>query len=169
MRRSLPGSAAAATLIALTLCLPGATALAGNSNPPGNNGTIKVNENGQTSNSNDPHVGCVFELDLFGADAGPQTAEVTFEVVPPTGRQVLFTDTVAFAGHGAGGSMDGFDGKRTYSLVGGLNAFAPGEQGWHIKLTTHTTGSQGADTKSKTFWVTGCEAPPPPPDNGGEN
>ena len=34
------------------------------------------------------------------------------------------------------------------------------QQGYHVKLTIHTPGSIGADTKHKVFWVEPCEADP---------
>jgi hypothetical protein len=33
-------------------------------------------------------------------------------------------------------------------------------QGFHVKLTVHAEGSQGADTKHKVFWVEGCKTYP---------
>src|SRR5690606_18956235 len=30
------------------------------------------------------------------------------------------------------------------------------QQSWHVRLTVHAEGSQGADVKHKTFWVSGC-------------
>ncbi len=35
------------------------------------------------------------------------------------------------------------------------------QQGYHVKLTIHAPGSQGADTKHKVFWVEPCETARP--------
>jgi hypothetical protein len=129
-------------------------------NPPGNNGTIKVD--GQPFDDapdNEPHVGCTFQVDFYGYDQGDLFADVTFEAHPPTGPvRTLLTDTV-FIGeddNAGGGSEAGLDASATYTLD--FDAIVPHPvQGFHVKLTIHADGSQGADTKHKVFWVTGCE------------
>jgi len=87
---------------------------------------------------------------------------VTFEAHAPTLRpdgddQVLLTDTV-FIGeddNSGGGSEAGLDASRTYRLS--FAGIAPHPvQGFHVKLTVRADGSQGADTKHKVFWVSGC-------------
>jgi len=147
--------------ILLTLAIPqiaGATP-----NPPGNNGTIKVDrEPFDDAPDNEPHVGCTFQVDSYGFDEGDLNADVTFTAHPPTGdRQVVLTDTV-FIGeddNSGGGSEAGLDASKTYTLD--LTGITPHpEQGVHVKLTINADGSQGADTKYKVFWVTGCETPP---------
>src|SRR3954470_23915833 len=73
-------------------------------NPPGNNGTVKVE--GETFDSlhdNDPHVGCQLLIQWYGFDAGARTTTVTFDAQPPTGTgqgQTLLTDTFTFTGSG---------------------------------------------------------------------
>jgi hypothetical protein len=135
-------------------------------NPPGNNGTIKVdNEPFDDDPNNEPHVDCVFQVDFYGYDEGDLFADVIFEVHPPTGApEVILTDEV-FIGeddNSGGGSEAGLDASETYDLTALLQGFEPHpQQGWHVKLTIHADGSQGADTKFKVFWVSGCEAPPP--------
>jgi uncharacterized repeat protein (TIGR01451 family) len=128
--------------------------------PPGNNGTIKVD--GVPFDdipNNEPHIGCNFQIDFYGYDQGDLNATVTFEAVPPTppsGSQTLLTDTV-FIGeddNSGGGSEAGLDASRTYTLD--LSGIAPGLAGVHVRLTINAPGSQGADTKFKDFWVTGC-------------
>ena len=70
---------------------------------------------------------------------------------------VLLTDTV-FIGeddNAGGGSEAGLDASETYTLdVAGIEPHP--NQGFHVKLTVNAEGSQGADTKHKVFWVTGC-------------
>jgi hypothetical protein len=131
-------------------------------NPPGNNGTVKIDDTPFDDHpNNEPHVGCVFQVDFYGYDEGDLDATVTFEAHPPTLRagddQVLLTDTV-FIGeddNSGGGSEAGLDASATYTLD--LTGIEPhGNQGVHVKLTIHAEGSQGADVKHKVFWVTGC-------------
>jgi hypothetical protein len=148
---------AAATLV-LGVQLLGGLAVAA-PNPPGNNGTVKVDDIPFDDHpNNEPHVGCTFQVDFYGFDEGDLFADVSFESHPPTGPvQVLLTDTV-FIGeddNSGGGSEAGLDASETYTLD--FTGIAPHpNQGFHVKLTIHAEGSQGADTKYKVFWVTGC-------------
>jgi LPXTG-motif cell wall-anchored protein len=133
--------------------------------PPGNNGTVKIDGvDFDDHPDNEPHVGCVFQVDFYGYDEGDLFADVTFKVHPPTGNLVILEDTDIFIGeddNSGGGSEAGLDASRTYDLTSLLAAFEPHpEQGWHIKLTVNADGSQGADVKHKVFWVTDCETPP---------
>lgn len=137
-------------------------------NPPGNNGTVKVDGVEFDSHpDNEPHVGCSFEIDWYGMDEGDLWSDVTFAVQPPTGKpEDILTDTV-FIGeddNSGGGSEDGLDASREYDLTNLLvGHFDPQpQQGYHIKLTINTDGSQGADVKHKVFWVDGCEGETPP-------
>src|SRR4029077_3792435 len=59
-----------------------------------------------------------------------------------------------------GGSEAGLDAQETYTLS--FTGTPHPQQGFHVKLTIHADGSQGADTKHKVFWVTGCEGTPTP-------
>jgi LPXTG-motif cell wall-anchored protein len=134
-------------------------------NPPGNNGTVKIDgEEFDVHPDNEPHVGCVFQVDFYGFDEGDLNAHVTFAVQPPTGPFVTILEDDVFIGeddNSGGGSEAGLDAERTYDLTGLLDEFEQHpNQGWHIKLTVNAEGSQGADTKHKVFWVTGCETPP---------
>jgi hypothetical protein len=134
-------------------------------NPPGNNGTVKVDGVGFDDHpGNEPHVGCLFQVDFYGYDEGELFADVTFEVHPPTGSpEVILTDEV-FIGeddNSGGGSEAGLDASATYDLSALLQGFEPHpQQGWHVKLTVNADGSQGVDVKHKVFWVSGCETPP---------
>jgi len=136
----------------LALTVPSALA-----DPPGNNGTIKID--GQPFDSapnNEPHVGCTFQLDFYGFDEGDDlNASVTFQAWAPTGpTQTLLSDTVPIGEDPAGGGTD-LDAERTYTLD--TSALTPHPvQGFHVKVTVHADGSIGADTKYKVFWVTGC-------------
>jgi hypothetical protein len=135
-------------------------------NPPGNNGTIKLDATPFDDHpNNQPHLGCVFQVDFYGYDEGDLDATVTFQAHPPTQRpgddQVLLTDTV-FIGeddNAGGGSEAGLDASVTYTLD--FTGIEPHPvQGFHVKLTINAEGSRGADVKHKVFWVTGC--PPAP-------
>src|SRR5215203_1416450 len=83
--RSVRTSAAvsAALLSPFLLAAMPVTALAA----PGNNGTVKVAPHGDVDSipNNTPHVGCVFQLEWYGFDAGV-TSTVSFaEQAPTTG------------------------------------------------------------------------------------
>lgn len=129
--------------------------------PHGNNGTVKIDGVAFDDHpNNEPHVGCTFQVDFYGFDRGDLSAHVIFEAQAPSGSGVLLEDDVFIGEDDAsgGGSEAGLDASATYTLdVSGLDEHP--QQGYHIKLTVHADGSQGADTKHKVFWVTGCEPP----------
>ena len=165
-RGKLSVAAVAVSLAATAMVLTGAGWASAGPNPPGNNGTIKIDDVPFDDHpNNEPHVGCVFQVDFYGYDEGDLDAEVTFEAHPPTQRdgddQVLLTDTV-FIGeddNSGGGSEAGLDASETYILD--FTGIEPHPvQGFHVKLTIHAEGSQGADVKHKVFWVTGCGPSP---------
>lgn len=136
-------------------------------NPPGNNGTIKIDAVDFDSHpDNEPHVGCVFQVDFYGFDQGNLFAAVNFEGQPPSGRGSILQDKV-FMGedsNAGGGSVAGLDASRTYDLSKVIGALkAQPQQGYHIKLTINADGSQGATSKYKVFWVRGCV-----PDSSGD-
>jgi hypothetical protein len=131
--------------------------------PPGNNGTVKVD--GVVFDDvpdNQPHVGCIFQIDFAGFDEGDLDASVTFRVVPPTAVDgEILTDDLAIGEDPAGGATDQ-DASATYDLSVALAGVVPHPtQGIHVRLIVHAEGSQGADTKFKEFWVTGCGTTPP--------
>lgn len=137
--------------------------------PAGNNGTVKVDgkpfdDHPDDPPANEPHVGCEFQIDFAGFDAGVDlNASVLFEAQPPTVTEPreLLNDPEIFIGEDAAGGATDSDASRTYDLTNALVAIDPHpEQGWHVMLTVHADGSQGADTKFKVFWVEGCETPP---------
>ena len=153
----LIGVSAATLLMMAWAVFPAGVAQA---DPPGNNGTIKVDgEEFDSHPDNEPHVGCTFQIDWYGFDEGDFFSDVTFETQAPTLPQnsVLLTDTV-FIGeddNSGGGSEAGLDASKTYTLD--FTGFDPHDiQGFHVKLTINTDGSQGADVKHKVFWVTEC-------------
>jgi hypothetical protein len=128
-------------------------------NPPGNNGTVKVDgEPFDAKLGNEPHVGCVFLIDFYGFDQGPFNATSTFELVPPTAGGVLDTVTTFIGGGTAGGgdTLDASLAEDLNSAVAASGVNPQPNQGFHVKLTVNADGSIGANTKHKTFWVTGC-------------
>ena len=172
-RGKLSVAAVAVSLAATAMVLTGAGWASAGPNPPGNNGTIKIDDAPFDDHpNNEPHVGCVFQVDFYGYDEGDLDAEVTFEAHPPTQRdgddQVLLTDTV-FIGeddNSGGGSEAGLDASETYILD--FTGIEPHPvQGFHVKLTIHAEGSKGADVKHKVFWVTGCGPSPTTTTTGG--
>ena len=158
------GLAVAATL---TLVGLGATALPTAADakvvgdPPGNNGTVKITPRGEDDGipQNTPHVTCAFDIEWYGFDEGPDiVSTVTFAMQAPT-KDVGLSGTdpsqVVVGEDPAGGAGTDFDGEATYTL-----SFAgepDPQQGYHVEVTVHTPGSQGADTKHKVFWVTPCD------------
>jgi hypothetical protein len=153
-----------ASMFAGAACLVATIPGQAGADPPGNNGTVKIDrEDFDDRPNNEPHVGCVFQVDWYGFDEGDFFSDVTFEVHPPTGDEVILTDEV-FIGedsNSGGGSEAGLDASETYDLTTALLGFEPHpQQGWHVKLTVNNDGSQGADVKHKVFWVSGCEVPP---------
>jgi hypothetical protein len=151
---------AGAGILALSaLALSGAQGFA--EDPPGNNGTVKIDgiPFDQYPN-NEPHVGCIFQVDFYGFDEGDLNAKVRFKVWPPTGDMVTILQDKVFIGEDSndgGGSLAGLDAERTYDLAPYLKSYmAHPQQGYHIKLFVNADGSQGADKKHKTFWVSEC-------------
>jgi len=129
--------------------------------PPGDNGTVKIDGiDFDVHPNNEPHVGCVFQVDFYGFDEGPYDARVRFFAIPPTGTRVLLESDKVFIGedpHDDGGSIPGLDAEATYDLAAALKSFmAHPQQGYHIKLVVNAPGSIGDDKKHKVFWVEEC-------------
>lgn len=167
-RTGLPrGVPAAACGIGLLLALAGPAGA--QADPPGNNGTVKIDAVAFDDHpNNEPHVGCEFQVDFYGFDEGDLDASVLLEAIPPTvpdgtvppgGGHELLGDVVPIGEDPADGGTD-LDASATYDLTSALAGIDPHPvQGWHVRLTVHAEGSQGADTKHKVFWVSGCEVP----------
>ncbi|MGI8658650.1 MAG: hypothetical protein ACR2K4_07775, partial [Candidatus Limnocylindria bacterium] len=113
------------SLLAFVLVGPALAAV----NPGGNNGTIKIDGIPFDDHpNNEPHPGCIFQVDFYGFDQGDLYANVLFEAIPPTGSgEDLLTDTV-FIGeddNSGGGSERGLDASRTYDLTAALQGLTP--------------------------------------------
>jgi hypothetical protein len=156
-------------LLSMLLSLAVAGPAAAKKNPPGNNGTVKVDGLDFAKHpNNEPHVGCRFEIDFYGFDADVGHAEVIFAAHAPTGNGHLVTKWVDIGedDNSGGGSEAGWDGSVEVDLTEALASYqAHPQQGYHVKLTVHAPGSQGADTKHKVFWVGPCDPPVTPPNN----
>ena len=156
---AIGGAALSTALVGMMMTGPSASA-----DPPGNNGTVKIDAEAFDDHpNNEPHVGCIFQVDFYGFDEGDDlNADVTFQVWPPTGPMETVLEDDVFIGednNSGGGSQAGLDATETYQLH--LSAYeAHPQQGFHVKLIVNADGSQGADTKHKVFWVTGCEDAP---------
>ena len=144
---------------ALCMLVAGAGSALAGGNPPGNNGTVKIDGTSlEQPNANEPHVGCAFAINFFGFDEGALTGTATFELLPPTGNELLQADSTFIGGDPAGGGTD-LDGTLYEDLsaaIAASGATAPPNQGFHIRLTVDAQGSISAMTKHKTFWVTDC-------------
>jgi LPXTG-motif cell wall-anchored protein len=148
----------AAVLAATVAFGPGVAHANGNA-PAGNNGTIKIDGTpAEDGNDNKPHPGCQFTVEFFGYDAGDRTATLEFEAQAPTDGGLLLEDTQHFTvAERTGGNQ--FDHRAEYDLSEALASRTPHpKQGYHVKLTVHVDGAQGADVKHKVFWVSECAA-----------
>jgi len=158
-----------AAAIAGCVALAGLATPAFAQDPPGNNGTVKIDDVAFDDHpNNEPHVGCVFQVDFYGYDEGDDlSAHVTFTSQPPTptGPSIVLLEDDVFIGeddNSGGGSQAGLDASKTYTLdFGGIEPHP--NQGFHVKLTINAEGSQGADTKHTVYWVEQCVTPTPSP------
>jgi hypothetical protein len=156
--------------IAAASAVVGAVTIAGvsvaSADPPGNNGTVKINSQDVDSSddiSNAPHVPCDFQLEFFGFDEG-QTATITFTIHPPSGNgDVLLSETRTVSTDPAGGGLNDVDEVFPYSGTSfGLDRFsAQPQQGFHVKVTIESAGVPGGK-KHKVFWLQ-CAVTSPSP------
>jgi hypothetical protein len=155
-------------ITALAIGLLGLMALPAFADPPGNNGTVKIDgiELDQHSD-NEPHPGCLFEVDFYGFGASLD-ATSTFFAWPPTGNQQQVHQVVTVLDNDdstGGGSEAGYDGGT--GLID-LSPFLAGiiphpQQGFHVKVRVDVPegSDSNAFSKYKVFWVT-CEYSPSP-------
>jgi hypothetical protein len=134
-------------------------------NPPGNNGTIKIEDAVLTDKppNNNPHQGCTFRVEFYNYDKGDDyRATVKFEDKSPTadaGLEVVSGNLNPLIGGDAAGGGTDLDASEVYTLK--FTGQPHPKQGYHVKITIHADGSIGNDTKHKVFWVKGCDATPP--------
>lgn len=162
-RAVLAGVAGLATVAGLTLVGPSISAAP--RDPGGANGTVKIDgEPFDTHPNNEPHVGCLFEVDFYGFDEGDHVATVEFTAQPPTGAGETLTADEVFVGEDAAGGGTDLDAERSFDLGPALAAYDPHpDQGYHVKVTVAAPGRGGkVATKHKVLWVEGCGTTPPP-------
>jgi len=167
---TLSGLAVAAPLAMASwgaMALPATAQPADAGDPRGNNGTVKITPVGEEDGipQNTPHVACGFDIEWYGYDEGADiVSTVSFAMQAPTSDVALSVTgpSEVFVGDdAAGGAGNDPDGEATYNL--GFTGASHPEQGYHVKVTVKTPGSQGADTKHKVIWVTGsCDGGPGP-------
>lgn len=128
----------------------------GTKNPPGNNGTIKVDVLPDEDDARDTEThGCAVQVEFFGFDAH-QVVSVTFSGQAPTDFGVLAgvqPSQLTLDGDGVdGGSLDG---KQDYDLMGALHASGvapePGK-GYHVRVEVDSLDAPGG-AKTKVFWL----------------
>ena len=144
-----------ASLVALSL--GAGVAHADGNAPAGNNGTIKIDGvPADDGNDNVPHPGCGFTVEFFGYDAGERHARLEFDAQSPLeGGMLLELPTRFTVAERTGGNQ--LNHRLEVDLADVLAGRTPHPmQGYHVKLTVHVDGAQGADTKHKVFWVSEC-------------
>ncbi|MDQ1396699.1 MAG: hypothetical protein QOG64_1958 [Acidimicrobiaceae bacterium] len=162
------GALGVSAAAAISLALPAAPAMAASDHgnrPPGNNGTIKIDEFPMDGgNGDDPHVDCRFSVNFFGYDGGTRTAKLTFAGQAPTGGGVLQESTTSWTTdrRTSGNQFDATVGPIDLTEALAKAGVSPAKQGYHIKLTVNVTGSQGSDAKHKVFWLKPCASPASP-------
>ena len=122
---------------------------------PGNNGDIHV----VTTTNLDGSPGCRFDVEFSDFDATTLTSELDFSLQAPT--LGALTDPIAVELFTFTGGQ-GLNASASYDLSTALLASgaSPTDQGYHVKVETHTPFSGGADGKSKVFWVGTCRILP---------
>jgi hypothetical protein len=145
------------------LVLTAGAAVAAGNNPPGNNGTVKIDGlDIDSTPENAPHQGCIFQIEFRGYDQGDLNATYTLTAQPPTGHGEVITSGTTFIGEDPAGGANDLDSVVIVNINSPilLTLFEHPQQGFHLKLTVHAEGSIGNDTKFKVFWVTGCPTYP---------
>jgi hypothetical protein len=146
----------AAAVVAAPLALTGALAapaFAGEEDQ--GQGIIEVDgREFETDPGNEPHVGCIFQVDFKNYDEGDTFADVRFELQPPTSEpdntMRVDGDTRVFIGEDPAEGQEDLDGTETYTL-----SFSgpPAAQGYHVKLTINAEGTANADKRFKVYYI----------------
>lgn len=195
--RTLITRAAATIVAAVALAIvtaPAAGASEHVADPPGNNGTVKVdgldlfdgpghteapNEPDATEPDNDPHLTCGFQLEFFGFDED-QVADVVLTAHPPTGEGAVVLERRGelISDDAAGGGPNDVDATIDVAVdeldAAGFTSVHD-QHGWHVKLTVEVFEADGVTrvpggVKHKVFWLEPCAPTTPevPDDTGGE-
>jgi hypothetical protein len=132
--------------------------------PPGNNGTVKIDEYSMDpGQDNDPHVTCDFSVNFFGYDSGSQSASITITPVAPTPGSGTYQATTSW---NVGTRTSGNQFDQTFqvsqsAISSALVGVTPQpQQGYHLRLEVEVTGSKGSDDKYKVFWLAPCATSP---------
>jgi hypothetical protein len=133
----------------------GATVNEDGTNPPGNNGTIKVDVLPDEDDARDTEThGCQVQIEFFGFDAD-QEVIVTFRGQAPTDFGVLNVSPSELTLDGDGVDGGSLDGKQNYDLLGALQASGtapePGK-GYHVRVEVDSLDAPGG-AKKKVFWL----------------
>ena len=155
---SAVAAVATATLVPVLGLVGAQAAYAGG----GNSGHLEVSEvGGPADSSNDPHVGCSFDLQWYGYQRSDAT--VRFESQAPTAGAVITKtqgpDKVSLGSAASGSVMNA---ARTYTLKF-TGADPQANQGYHVKVSTDAAGAKGASGNYKVFWVECDRADAPTP------
>lgn len=134
--------------------------------PPGNNGTVKIDQSDQADEDkgHEP-IGdnCSFWLKFYNFDTN-QKADISFAAHPPTGgKDPIVHPDVLISDDAAGGGTDE-DEVVPYNLTDYVRDLEKHPQhGYHIKLTTTIKNADGSSVpggvKHKVFWIN-CTPPP---------
>jgi Domain of unknown function (DUF5979) len=162
--RKIVVSAALVALSVLVASPGGAFADAGGKHPPGdppgNNGTIKIDNGqlGEPEQANEPQIdGCLVWLEYYGFDTD-QVADIIFEAKPPTGSGELLRDVAVISDDAAGGGQDR-DAVIGYDLSAALASYQPNpHKGYHVKVSSNSRRAPGG-SKHKVFWMNCTPAP----------
>lgn len=151
----------------------GAPALAAPTDPPGANGTVKIDGwPYQEHNNNEPHVDCRFQVEFFDFDKD-ERASIIFEAHPPSAadfHEVGRLDDVLVSNDEASGGSYDQDADEVFEFTSEdldlTNAHYHPQQGYHIKLTIDRQNHPNWTEKHKVFWIQPCEtnspsSPPP--------
>ena len=162
-----------ALLVAVLAAVPGgragAAAKTPSGDPPGNNGTVKIDQSDvpDEDKGNEPIGGddCTIWLKFYGFDKD-QRADITFTAHPPSGTKQLIADKgpapdhpgVLISDDPAGGGQDE-DAVISYDLTSVVQGLKPqAKHGYHIKLSVDVRGAPGS-AKHKVFWINCTPAP----------
>ncbi len=146
--------------------------------PPGNNGTVKIEQGDETNGDlgNEPHgEDCRIWLEFYGFDEG-QTADITFNAHAPTKAKddnpLVSDKAVEISGDQAGGGPNDPDlvsREYGYDLSAALVGVEPHpKQGYHIKLSIENVKNKDGSSvpgggKHKVFWLSPCQEDVAPP------
>ena len=143
---------------------------AGNA-PPGNNGTIKVDEySGDPGEvipgpDNDPHVSCGLSINFYGYDSGLRNASITITQVAPTAGGTVYRNT-AVPWSNTGPRTSGSQWDATLQIKDSqlaLTGAPQAKQGYHLRVEAEVSYAQGSDDKYKVIWYEPCTAMTTPP------